>query len=1061
MNQKKGLLVKMLLSIGLPVAIIFAIVAGISLYVVNQAITRITVNELSARSQAVSNEIESYFTTYLETANQLSTNPEIRSYFEQVTPGVGITTTPNFPEIKQTLDNVVATDPENIRVAWVADVDSSQFTQSDGSSSDGTYDINARPWYQELVAKKEVFISEPYLDVVTNEIIVSVVAPVFKPGTQDLIGATCVDVSIDRIKEIIAENKIGETGFFVVSTNSGMVFDHPNPDFINGPLSDTDLSENIIAALTDKTAGPIAYDSAGTASQGYVTEIGDTGWVLATGLPTAEFNQSFATIQTMMLVIFGLGLLVIIGLIVLSTRSFIRPITKLAEAADQLALGAVDIDYSMANDAKADEIGELTKSFVNMAENIRDQAEAAQNMAQGNLSIDIQPKSDQDVLGNSMVSIKNAIGNLVADTIMLSDSAIRGDFTKRAEVSNHAGAYAKVIAGVTQPLDPVVDIMFWYEAIIDGIPFPVHVTDMDMKWTFMNRAFEDLMIKNGVIKDRVSACGMDCYNAGANICQTEGCGIRRLVDQGLADSYFEWVGRNNKQDTAYLKNKKGENIGFVEIVTDLTPIIRVSDYTHAEVTRLGENLMRLAEGNLDFDMNIAPADEYTSQVSTQFNEISHSLTAVKTSIGDMIEGASMISNAVIDGNLQTRADAAKFKGAWQDLVGGMNAILDEINKPLGEVMVVMDAISNGNLHERITGNYSGDVDALKQTVNTTASRLEAVVSEITEKIEQLSKGNLNIENAREFRGDWITISNAINVIIQSLNDVMGDINVAAEQVASGSGQVSAGSQSLAQGSTEQASSVQELTASIAEIADQTKNNAVDANKARELADTVKDHAAKGNAQMSQMQNSMVAINQSSEDISKIIKVIDDIAFQTNILALNAAVEAARAGQHGKGFAVVAEEVRSLAARSADAAKETTALIEGSIDKVQEGTKIADDTAAALDDIVAGIEKVTTLIGNIAVASNEQASGIAQIDTGVEQVAHVVQQNSATAEESAAASEELSGQAELLKQLVDTFKLRSKGKSYAAATPAVKEVQETIKPVPTPSIDLGDMDMDKY
>jgi methyl-accepting chemotaxis protein len=336
--------------------------------------------------------------------------------------------------------------------------------------------------------------------------------------------------------------------------------------------------------------------------------------------------------------------------------------------------------------------------------------------------------------------------------------------------------------------------------------------------------------------------------------------------------------------------------------------------------------------------------------------------------------------------------------------------------------------------------------------------LDSVVSEITDKIEQLSQGNLDIDHARAFRGDFITISNAINVIIDSLNDVMGDINVASEQVASGSGQVSAGSQSLAQGSTEQASSVQELTASIAEIADQTKNNAVDANKARELADTVKDHAAKGNAQMSQMQNSMVAINQSSEDISKIIKVIDDIAFQTNILALNAAVEAARAGQHGKGFAVVAEEVRSLAARSADAAKETTALIEGSIDKVQEGTKIADDTAAALDDIVAGIEKVTTLIGNIAVASNEQASGIAQIDTGVEQVAHVVQQNSATAEESAAASEELSGQAELLKQLVDTFKLKNKSKTSSAPP---KEVKKTNKPAPEPSIDLGDMDVDKY
>ena len=1061
MNKKKGLLLRMLLTIGLPVAIIFAVVAGISLYVVNQSITRITVDELSSRSQAVANEVEGYLNGYIVIASQMATNPEIVRLLEKTAPGTVITTVDTFPEVKQAMDNIKATDPENISVSWIADFDSSQFTQSDGASSDATYDITSRGWYQDLQIKKSGFITEPYEDTVTKKMIVSVVAPVYKPGTQEMIGATCLDVSIDQIKQIIAENKIGETGFFVVTTAKGSIFDHPNPDFLNKPIGETDLSENLITAITDKTTGPIAYSSGDVQSQGYLTEIGTTGWTLSTGLPIKEFSQSYNTIQTMMLVIFGLGLLVIVGLIIISTRSFINPITRLAEAADYLALGAVDIDYTMADNAKQDEIGELTKSFVNMAENIRDQAEAAQNMALGNLSIDIQPKSDNDVLGNSMVSIKNAIGSLVSDTIMLSDSAIRGDFTKRAEVSKHAGEYGKVIAGVNQTLDTVVDNMFWYEAIIDGIPFPVHVTDVDMKWTFMNRAYEDLMIKNGVITDRVSACGMDCYNTGANICQTEGCGIRRLVDQGLADSYFEWVGRNNKQDTAYLKNKKGENIGFVEIVTDLTPIIRVSDYTHAEVSRLADNLNRLSEGNLDFDMNISEADEYTSDVSVQFNEISHSLTAVKASIGEMIQGASMITNAVIDGNLQTRADTSKFQGAWEELVGGMNAILEEINKPIGEVMVVMDAISNGNLSERITGEYKGDVDALKQTVNTTASRLEIVVREITEKIEELSKGNLNIENAREFRGDWITISNAINVIIQSLNDVMGDINVAAEQVASGSGQVSAGSQSLAQGSTEQASSVQELTASIAEIADQTKNNAVDANKARELADTVKDHAAKGNSQMAQMQNSMVSINQSSNDISKIIKVIDDIAFQTNILALNAAVEAARAGQHGKGFAVVAEEVRSLAARSAEAAKETTALIEGSIDKVQEGTKIADETAAALDDIVAGIEKVTTLIGNIAVASNEQASGIAQIDTGVEQVAHVVQQNSATAEESAAASEELSGQAELLKQLVDTFKLRSKGGSKSVSATAPPKAPEPTRTAPKPSIDLGDMDMDKY
>ena len=263
---------------------------------------------------------------------------------------------------------------------------------------------------------------------------------------------------------------------------------------------------------------------------------------------------------------------------------------------------------------------------------------------------------------------------------------------------------------------------------------------------------------------------------------------------------------------------------------------------------------------------------------------------------------------------------------------------------------------------------------------------------------------------------------ALQSMLTNLNSMFSDINSSSAQVSSGSKQVADGAQALAQGSTQQAASVQQLSSSISEIAVKTKSNAEMAGQAASLADTIKSSAEKGSRQMDEMMIAVGDINEASQSISKVIKTIDDIAFQTNILALNAAVDAARAGQHGKGFAVVAEEVRNLAAKSAEAAKNTGGLIENSIDKANLGVRIAGETAESLTAIVSGINESDRLVGEIARSSEEQSLAIDQLNIGVDQVARVVQQNSATAEQSAAASQEMSGQSDFLLQLISQFKL---------------------------------------
>jgi methyl-accepting chemotaxis protein len=268
------------------------------------------------------------------------------------------------------------------------------------------------------------------------------------------------------------------------------------------------------------------------------------------------------------------------------------------------------------------------------------------------------------------------------------------------------------------------------------------------------------------------------------------------------------------------------------------------------------------------------------------------------------------------------------------------------------------------------------------------------------------------------------LGNALKTMLGGLREMVGGIQIAGEQIASGSGQVADASQALSQGATESAASLEEVTASMNEMAGQVRTSAENASTANQLSSDSQHAAEKGDTQMAEMVSAMEEINKAGQNISKIIKVIDEIAFQTNLLALNAAVEAARAGQHGKGFAVVAEEVRNLAARSAKAAEETAELIEGSVALTDRGAQMAQQTASGLKDIMGGTTKVSDLLEEIAAASNEQAQGINEMTTGLSQIDQVTQQNTASAEESAAASEELSGQAMQMLEMMKKFKLNN-------------------------------------
>lgn len=443
----------------------------------------------------------------------------------------------------------------------------------------------------------------------------------------------------------------------------------------------------------------------------------------------------------------------------------------------------------------------------------------------------------------------------------------------------------------------------------------------------------------------------------------------------------------------------------------------LSSIISSAIKKIQDGTEAIASGNFDINIDYTYRDELGTVIK--------SFQKMTDNIKGLMEEIDVLTNNALEGNLSFRANSTKHVGEFGKVVAGINNIVETIVKPTNEVVEVLKKVANGDFSILVEGNYKGEHAILKDSLNTS---------------------------------------------LDSINLLLSQIYSTSEQVTSGAEQVSATSQSLSQGSTEQAASLEEITSSMQEIGSQVNQNAENSNVANQLSAQATSFSEKGNEQMNDLMGAITEINNSSKNISKIIKVIDEIAFQTNLLALNAAVEAARAGKHGKGFAVVAEEVRNLAARSAEAAKETADLIENAVKNAESVSSTANKTMDVLKEIKNSSIKVSDIVGEIAASSNEQAQGISQINSGLGQIDQVTQQTTASAEECAAASEELYSQSEELRSMISKFKLSNKYNSYSSGKSSRKAKRKYSHDIdqmnihsqkPSDVISLEDSDFGKY
>jgi len=498
--------------------------------------------------------------------------------------------------------------------------------------------------------------------------------------------------------------------------------------------------------------------------------------------------------------------------------------------------------------------------------------------------------------------------------------------------------------------------------------------------------------------------------------------INNMVsDLSNVHTQFVNIGNINHQidETGY-ENSFKEMVGLVNtLLADITSSFQSMTDIVGEVSN----------GNFDKQVSYDNWPGGWVFVPNSINNLTNNIRGISKEVNAMIE------SVVEKGDVHFQIDADNYKGDWRKIMLGLNSIAKAVDEPLQSMAIALNEMKNGSVNlddinrKVLAQGYSTDASKYKgifkdmmQALDVYLTVMQSYIDEISKILAGISDGDLRQKIEREYLGSFDVIKRSINTISDTLYKTMNEISAASDHVLTGAKEISSASQNLAEGSNQQAVSVDKLNSSIDTIRLLIKDNTHNAATANELSEKSTASAQIGNDAVVQMLEAMQQIKESSNSISGINKVIQDIAFQTNLLALNASVEAARAGEHGKGFAVVADEVRTLAGRSQEAAQETTQLIQDSINRVESGSNIAQSTAEALGVIVSNVGEVSQVIGNVS-ASSVQQDEAAQVTTeGIMQIASVAQDNSASSEETAAAAEQLTSQAEMLRKLVSFFKL---------------------------------------